>query len=177
MSHSRVFCIVTNIKDKEKVENALAVDAVDVVEAIRGCDYASDRLEEGEAFVQEDVDWLADWIGIDGKVGMEDAPLIKPEERLVNGVIYSYWAVPVDKLKKTIEKEIKRRIVRIKNALKEPSPSLADIAYEAYLRKGFYFYFPGWGFMNEIDLYEFVLNNPNNKYENFYIVKTLDYHY
>jgi len=176
MSHSRVFCIVTNIRDKEKVENALAVDAIDVVESIRGCDYADDRLEEGEAFVQEDVDWLADWIGIDGKVGMEDAPLIKPEEIEIDGERYLYWVVPVSKLKETIEKEIKRRIARIKKELEKPAPSLIDIAYEAYLGKGFYFYFPEWGFLNAIDLYEYVLNIPN-KYENFYIVKTLDYHY
>ena len=133
MSHSRVFCIVTNIRDKEKVENALAVDAVDVVEAIRGCDYADDRLEEGEAFVQEDVDWLADWIGIDGQVGMEDAPLIKPEEIEIDGERYFYWTVPVSKLKETIEKEIKRRIARIKKELEKPAPSLIDVVYEAYL--------------------------------------------
>jgi len=177
MSHSRVFCIVTNIRDKEKVENALAVDAIDVVESIRGCDYADDRLEEGEAFVQEDVDWLADWIGIDGKVGMEDAPLIKPEEIEIDGERYLYWVVPVSKLKETIEKEIKRRIARIKKELEKPAPSLIDVAYEAYLGKGFYFYFPEWGFLNAIDLYEYVLNIPNYKYENFYVVKTIDYHF
>jgi hypothetical protein len=164
--------MVSNIKDTEKVETALAVDAVDVVDAIRGCDYADDRLEEGEAFVQEDVDWLADWIGIKG-----ESPLIKPKKIEIDGEMYSYWAIPVGKLKKAIEREIKRRIARIKKKLEEPHPSLADIAYEAYLRKGFYFYFSGWGFMNEMDLYEFVLNNPNNKYENFYVVKTIDYHY
>jgi len=169
--------MVRDIKNTEEVENALAVDPEDVVEAIRGCDYADDRLEEGEAFVQEDVDWLADWIGIDGKVGMEDAPLISPETIEVDGEKYFYWAIPVDRLKKTIEKEMKRRIIRIKNELEEPHPDLIGIAYEAYLRRGFYFYLPDWGFMNEIDLYEFVLNNPNYKYENFYIVKTIDYHF
>jgi len=177
MSHSRVFCIVTNIREKEKVENALAVDAIDVVESIRGCDYADDRLEEGYAFVQEDVDWLADWVGIDGQVGMEDAPLIKPEEIEIDGERHFYWAVPVDKLKKTIEKEIKKRIERIKKELEKPAPSLIDIAYEAYLGKGFYFYFPEWGFLNAIDLYEYVLNLPKYKYENFYVVKTIDYHF
>ena len=177
MSHSRVFCIVTNIREKEKVENALAVDAIDVVESIRGCDYADDRLEEGYAFVQEDVDWLADWIGIDGQVGMEDAPLINPEEIEIDGERHFYWAVPVDKLKKTIEKEIKKRIERIKKELEKPAPSLIDIAYEAYLGKGFYFYFPEWGFLNAIDLYEYVLNIPKYKYENFYVVKTIDYHF
>jgi len=176
MSHSRVFCIVKDIKNVEEVETALAVDPEDVVEAIRGCDYASDRLEEGYAFVQEDVDWLADWIGIDGQVGMEDAPLIKPQEIEIDGEMYYYWTVPVSKLKGAIEREIKRRIARIKKELEKPDPSLIDIAYEVYLRKGFYFYFPEWGFMNETDLYEFVLKG-SNKYENFYIVKTLDYHY
>jgi len=169
--------MVKDIRDEEEVENALAVDGEDVVETIIGCDYAGDRLDEGNASLQEDVDWLADWIGIDGKVGAENDPLIKPEEIEIDGEKYFYWAIPVDRLKKTIEKEMKRRITRIKNELEEPFPDLIGIAYEAYLQKGFYFYLPDWGFMNEIDLYEFVLNNPNNKYENFYVVKTIDYHF
>jgi hypothetical protein len=166
--------MVLNIKNTEEVETALSIDTEDVIETIRGCDYASDRLEEGEKFVQEDVDWLADWIGIDG---MGEAPLIKPEEIEIDGGRYFYWVVPVDKLKKTIEKEIKKRIARIKKELEKPAPSLIDVAYEAYLRKGFYFYFPEWGFLNEIDLYEFVLNIPSYKYEKFYVVKTIDYHF
>jgi len=177
MSHSRVFCMVRDIKNTEEVENALAVDAIDVVEAIRGCDYADDRLEEGEAFVQEDVDWLADWIGIDGKVGAESEPLIKPKKIEINGEKYAYWAIPTSKLKATIEKEMKKRVALIKNELEQPHPNLIEIAYDAYLRKDFYFYMPDWGFLNEVDLYEYVLNNSNYRYEHFYVVKTIDYHF
>ena len=105
------------------------------------------------------------------------SPLINPETIEIDGEEYFYWTIPVNKLKETIEKEIKRRVARIKNELEEPHPDLIEIAYEAYLQKGFYFYLPDWRFLNEIGLYEFVLNNPNNKYENFYIVKTFDYHF
>ena len=171
MAHSRVFCMVRNLNEEE-VERALAVDNVDVVEAIRGCDYADDRLEEGNALVQEDVDWLASWIGIKG-----EEPLIKPEVIKIDGVEYYYWAVPVDKLKEAIEEEKKKRVKRIKKELEEEKPDLGTIAYEAYLQKGFFFYLPDLGFLNEIDLYEFVLENTEGRGENFYIVKTIDYHF
>jgi len=167
--------MVKNIRDEEEVENALAVDAVDVVEAIRGCDYAGDRLDEGNASIQEDVDWLADWIGIDRR---GEAPLIKPEVVESDGEKYFYWAIPVDKLKETIEKEIKRRVKRIKEELETKNPDMMTIAYKAYLQKGFYFYLPNSGVLNEIDLYEFVLNTGEGKnLKNLYIVKTLDYHF
>jgi len=166
--HSRVFCMVTKL-DQGLIERALDIYEDDIVNWISGADYASERNELHE--VQDDVDWLIEWIG-------KDDDLIEPQIVSYDDEDYYYWPIPVEKLKQKLEEEVKRRIENIKKMLESPMPSLHDIAYEAYNQKGFYFWIDGEEFVNEIDLYEFFLNSKHNKdLSTLYVVGSFDYHF
>jgi len=164
--HSRVFCVVEEL-EKDKIEEAMSIDEVEIVESIRGCDYAVERYSTEE--MQDDVERLASWIKIKD---IHSKTICLEDEDI------TYWVIPVEKLKIAIEKDIKDRIAEIKEELKKENPSLHQIAFTAYNQKGFFFYMPGYGVMNEIDLYELLLNTEKGKNLPYlYVVKTFDYHF
>lgn len=169
--HSRVFCMTTKL-DAEAIEDALNLDENDVVDWIPGADYVVGR---NKAEVQEDVDWLAEWLGIK-RENEKDDNLIKPKVVSYDDEDYSCWPIPVEKLKRRLEKEVRRRVKNIRKLLKEPVPDLHSIAYEAYNQKGFFFWLDGT-LMNEIDFYEFLNSKHNKDLTTLYVVGSFDYHF
>lgn len=154
--HSRVFILAKSENEIDEVYNLSEDKIVEAIEA----DYASS--EDRNEFI-ESMNWLKDFCSLN----------IQFKERQTESGIILIAVINTNELMNGLTKEKERRIEKVREALERED--LYDVAYYAYNQKGFYFYLREAGFMNEIDMLDY-LNNFGLP-DIIYVVQTYDYHF
>lgn len=155
--HSRVFILVKSENEIDEVYDSLSEN--EITEAIRA-DYASS--EDRNEFI-ESMNWLKDFCSLN----------IQFKERQTESGIILVAVIDTNELMNGLIKEKERRIKKVREALERED--LYNIAYYAYNQKGFYFYLREAGFMNEIDMLNYL--DDFGLPDRIYVVQTFDYHF
>lgn len=155
--HSRVFVLAKSVNEIDEVYGSLSED--EIVEAV-GADYVSS--EDRNEFM-ESIKWLKDFCSLN----------IQLEEKQTESGTVLVAVIDTNELMDGLIKEKERRIEKVKEALGRED--LHDVAYYAYNQKGFYFYLREAGFLNEIDILDYM--DSFGLPDRIYIVQTFDYHF
>lgn len=155
--HSKVFILAKSVNEIDEVYDSLSED--EIVEAI-GADYVS--LEDRNEFM-ESIKWLKDFCSLN----------IQFEDRQTEYGTILVAVIDTNELMNGLIKEKERRIKKVREALERED--LYDIAYYAYNQKGFYFYLREAGFLNKIDILNYL--DDFGLPDKIYVVQTFDYHF
>jgi len=120
-----------------------------------GVDYVSK-----ETALDEDIEWLCKFYNL------------KKVEKINKNV----YKIDKQELIESLKNEKKRRVKIVKGLLENKQEEDVDlwlVSYEAYNRKGFFFYFLN-EVINEIDLLKAL---KNLKIDSLYVVASFDYHF
>ena len=156
---SRIFVLVEDIKNFD-VDDIYSFPNEFLLYELMKC-YGIDYVSKETDF-EDDIEWLQQTYNF-------------KLQKIENNIYKIYKEELINAFKREKEKRLKKVKKLIKKAeIDLMSVSACDIANEIYMQKGFFFYFRGFGVINEMDLLEGLKLIKN---DTLYIVASFEYHY